>query len=77
MGVAIIFLFTKNIDANRQRHKYQMKMIEATEKYNDMKNDWSRCYVTQANAIQKASKCNSDLYDLRKWLQEKYNKKEI
>ena len=77
MGTMIIFLFTKVHQANNQRFKYQMKMIEATEKYNEMQREWSQCYVAQANSTQRATKCNSDLYDLRKWLRERYNKKEI
>ena len=68
MGAAIIFLFTKVIDANRQRHVYEMKMIEATEKYNEMQREWSQCYVTQANNIQSRTKCENDLWDMRKWL---------
>jgi hypothetical protein len=77
MVICIIFLSVKLVDSNRQRHVYQMKMIEATEKYNEMHRDWSECYVSQADAIEKSTKCQNDLWDLRHWLQEKYNNKEI
>lgn len=68
MAVMIVFLFIKNKEAYNRAHEYQMKMIEATEKYKEQQKEWSACYVTQANKIQMLTKCERDLHEMRQWL---------
>lgn len=48
-----------------------MKMIEATEKYNEMTRDWSQCYANKATETHLKTKCDNTLYDLRQWLRRK------
>ena len=70
MGVMITFLFHKVVQVNEQRHEFQMKMIEAQEKYVEQQKAWSKCYVTQANQIQMRTRCESRLYKLNEYLRE-------
>ena len=70
MMVMIVFLFHKVVQTNEQRHEFQIKMIEATEKYNEQQKAWSKCYVTQANQIQMRTRCEDRLYKQNEYLRE-------
>ena len=78
--VLMMELRTSLKETNRYREIYytaQKQYLDAQGVENHTMANWSECLADKAAETLILTKCERDLYDLREWLRDKYNKGEI
>ena len=78
--IATIKWYKNSRDADMYKDKYYNQVSSAVEyglEAVDNMKGWSSCLSEKATETAIRTKCERDLYDLREWLRDKYNKKEI